>query len=65
MGLSAAHFDAGVILVVTVYSYRYLIPLFHHLESPFSTSLRILVVSVGVKIYVYLLHSVIRYIKED
>ena len=47
-----------VILVVTVYSDRYIISLFPHLHNPFSTpspSLISLVVSVDVKHHVYLL----------
>ena len=52
MALIAAHLNAGVILVVTVYSDRYIISLFPHLDCP---SLISLTVSVDVKHHVYLL----------
>ena len=53
----AAHFNAEVILVVTVYSDRYIIYLSPHFHtpSPFSPSLISLMVSVDVKHHVYLL----------
>ena len=52
----AAHFNAEVILVVTVYSDRYIISLSPHFHtpSPFSPSLISLMVSVDVKHHVYL-----------
>ena len=62
MALIAAHLNAGIILVVTVYrSDRYIISLFTpspHLQTPFtpfSPSLISLMVSVDVKLHVYLL----------
>ena len=60
MVLIDTHLNAGVILVVTVYSDRYIISLSPHLHtpfSPFSPSLISLVVSVDVKHRVYLLAS--------
>ena len=56
MALIAAHLNAGIILVVTVYSDRYIISLFPHLYTPvppFSPSLINLMVSVDVKHHVY------------
>ena len=58
MAFIAAHLNAGDILVVTVCSDRYIIPLFPHLRTlfpPFSPSLTSLMVSVDVKHHVYLL----------
>ena len=57
MALIAAHVNAEVILVVTVYSDRYIISLVTNLHTPlppFSPSLISLVVSVDVKHHVYL-----------
>ena len=51
MALIAAHLNAGIILVVTVY----IISLSPHLHTPFSPSLISLMVSVDVKHHVYLL----------
>ena len=56
VALLHAHLNAGVILMVTVYSDRYIISLFPHLHSPFlpfSPSLIILMVSMDVKHRVY------------
>ena len=56
MALIAAHLNAGIILVVTVYSDRYIISFFPHLHTPFphfSQSLISLMVSVDVKHHVY------------
>ena len=63
MALIAAYLNAGVILVVTAYTDRYIISLFPHLHTPpppptpagFSPSLISLVFSVDVKHYAYLL----------
>ena len=55
MALIAAHLNAGVILVMTVYSDRYILSLFPHLHThfpAFSPSLISLVVSVDVKHHV-------------
>ena len=55
MAFIADHLNAGVILVVTVYSDRYIITLFPHLHTPFSPispSLISLMVSVDVKHHV-------------
>ena len=60
MALIAAHVNAEVILVVTVYSDKYIISLSPHLHTPFppfSPSLINLMVSVDVKHHVYLLTS--------
>ena len=57
MALIAAHRIAGIILVVTVYSDRYIVSLSLHLQAPFppfSPSLISLMVSVDVKHHVYL-----------
>ena len=55
MALIAAHLNAGVILVVTVYSDRYVISLFPHPYTPFSPSLISIMVFVDVKQHVHLL----------
>ena len=58
MALIAAHLNAGIILVVAVYSDRYIVSLSSHLHAPFplfSPSLISLMVSVDVKHHVYLL----------
>ena len=59
MALIAAHLNAGIILVVTVYRWVYNLPLPPNLDTPFPTfspSLISLMVSVGVKHHVYLLY---------
>ena len=61
MALIAAHRNAEVVLVVTVYSNRYIIFLLPHLHTPFpssSPSPISLMVSVDVKHHVYLLEFV-------
>ena len=55
MALIAAHLNAKVILVVTVYRQVYNLSLSPHLRTPFSPSLISLMVSVDVKHHVYLL----------
>ena len=58
MALIAAHLNAGIILMVTVYSDRYIISLSSHLRTPFPTFSQSLIsrtVSVDVKHHVYLL----------
>ena len=61
MALIAAHLNAGIILVMTVYRWVYNLPLPPNLDTPFPTfspSLISLVVSVDVKHHVYLLRMV-------
>ena len=64
MALIAAHLNAGVILVVTVYD-RHILSLFPHLHIPFPPffpSLISLMISVDVKHHVYLLnHNITKY----
>ena len=62
MALIAAHPNAGIILVVTVYSDRYILSLSPHLHTPvpvFSPSLINLMVFVDVKHHVELLTYII------
>jgi len=59
MALVAARLNAEVILVVTECSDRYVISLFPHLHTPFSTpSLISLMVSVDVKHHAAYLHNI-------